>query len=139
MPLLVDTDILIDVLRGHPPALQWFSKLEEIPAVPGFVVMELIQDAPDKARVAKALRLVEPMPIVWPTPTDCHWALVVYKDFHLSHGLGLLDALIAACAIGHQGTLLTFNTKHYRALPELDLEAPYSRELAKPDESLATT
>lgn len=139
MPLLVDTDILIDVLRGHPPALEWFSELEEVPAVPGFVVMELIQDAPDKARVEKALRLVEPMPIVWPAPIDCHWALMVYKDFHLSHGLGLLDSLIAACAIGHQATLLTFNAKHYRALPELDIEAPYSRETSKPNDLVSGT
>ena len=42
---LVDTDILIDVQRGHPPALAWFAGQAELPAVPGFVVMELLQDA----------------------------------------------------------------------------------------------
>jgi predicted nucleic acid-binding protein len=39
---LVDTDVLIDVQRGHPPALAWFAGLTELPAVPGFVVMELV-------------------------------------------------------------------------------------------------
>ena len=42
---LLDTDILIDVDRGHPPALAWFTQLTELPIVPGYVVMELIQDA----------------------------------------------------------------------------------------------
>lgn len=42
---LVDTDILIDVQRGHPPALAWFRGLTTLPGIPGFVAMELIQDA----------------------------------------------------------------------------------------------
>jgi hypothetical protein len=41
----VDTDVLIDVQRNHPPALLWFQSLVQVPSVPGFVVMELIQSA----------------------------------------------------------------------------------------------
>lgn len=44
---VLDTDILIDVQRGHPPAVAWFAGLTELPVVPGYVVMELIQDARD--------------------------------------------------------------------------------------------
>ena len=43
--ILLDTDILIDVQRGVAPAVEWFRQLDELPAVPGFVVMELIQGA----------------------------------------------------------------------------------------------
>jgi hypothetical protein len=43
---LLDTDILIDIQRNHLPAVQWFASLTELPEVPGFVVMELIQGAP---------------------------------------------------------------------------------------------
>lgn len=39
---LLDTDVLMDVQRGHPPALAWFASLAALPAVPGFVVMELV-------------------------------------------------------------------------------------------------
>jgi len=42
---ILDTDVLIDVQRGYAPAIEWFSNLEELPSVPGFVVMELIQDS----------------------------------------------------------------------------------------------
>jgi predicted nucleic acid-binding protein len=57
---LVDTDVLIDVQRGHAPALAWFGSLTELPAVPGFVVMELIQDARNATEVRAALKLVAP-------------------------------------------------------------------------------
>src|SRR5438067_11035866 len=97
---LVDTDVLIDVQRGHPPALTWFAGLTELPAVPGFVVMELVQDARNAREVRQVLRLVAPLRIVWPTDVDCARALSDFVAYHLSHGLGLLDALIAACTIG---------------------------------------
>jgi predicted nucleic acid-binding protein len=42
---LVDTDVMIDIQRGYGPALAWFASLPELPSIPGFVVMELIQDA----------------------------------------------------------------------------------------------
>ncbi len=124
---LLDTDILIDVLRGHAPAVDWFGDLRELPSVPGFVVMELVQDADNNDRVQKAMKLVEPLSVVWPSPDHCDRAIADFRKFHLSHGLGLLDSLIAACAIGHAATLLTFNTKHYRFLPDLSLNQPYER------------
>ena len=106
---LVDTDVLIDVQRGHPPALAWFAGLTDLPAVPGFVVMELVQDARNGREVRQALKLVAPLPVVWPTEADCARALSDFTTYHLSHGLGLLDALIAACAVGLSATLYTFN------------------------------
>jgi hypothetical protein len=48
--LLMDTDIMIDLLRKHPPAVAWLRSLgEEEIALPGFVVMELIQGCRNKA------------------------------------------------------------------------------------------
>lgn len=124
---LVDTDVLIDVQRGHPPALTWFAGLTELPAVPGFVVMELVQDARNGREVRQALKLVAPLKVVWPTEVDCIRALSDFSAYHLSHGLGLLDALIAACAVGLSATLYTFNDKHYQAVPGLVIAQPYTR------------
>jgi predicted nucleic acid-binding protein len=124
---LVDTDVLIDVQRRHQPALTWFASLTEPPSVPGFVVMELIQDAQNARQVRQVLKLVAPLRIVWPTAADCARALSDFAAYHLSHGLGLLDALIAACAVGLSARLLTFNVKHYRAVPGLVVAQPYTR------------
>ena len=124
---LLDTDVLIDVQRGHPPALAWFASLTDLPAVPGFVVMELVQDARNPGEVRQALKLVAPFRIVWPTEADCSRALFDFTAYHLSHGLGLLDALIAACAVGLSARLCTFNVKHYQVVPELGTAQPYTR------------
>ena len=124
---LVDTDVLIDVQRGHPPAVSWFAGLKDLPAVSGFTVMELVQDAPDARRLREALQLVAPLPVVWPTQIDCGRALSDFAAYHLSHGLGLLDALIAAGAIGQGAMLFTFNAKHYRVVPGLVTAQPYVR------------
>jgi len=63
---LVDTDVLIDVQRGYPSALEWFASLDEVPLVPGIVVMELIQGAQNARQVQQVLKLVAPLPVIWP-------------------------------------------------------------------------
>ena len=123
----MDTDLLIDIQRGHTPAIAWFASLTEVPSVPGFVVMELIQDAQNTQQVRNALKLVAPLPLVWATQSDCARALSDFTSYHLSHNLGLLDALIAACAVGRGATLCTFNLKHYRVVPGLITIQPYTR------------
>jgi hypothetical protein len=124
---LLDSDILIDIQRGHPPALAWFASLTEAPSVPGLVVMELIQDAQNLQQVRRALKLVAPLPVVWPTEADCNRALSDFAAYHLPHGLGLLDALIAACAVGLSASLCTFNVKHYQKVRGLVTAQPYAR------------
>lgn len=124
---LLDTDVLIDIQRGYTPAIAWFASLSEIPSIAGFVAMELIQDAKNKQQVRKALQLVAPLTIVWPTEVDCVRALSDFTVYHLSHKLGLIDSLIAACAVGRNATLCTFNTKHYQVVPGLKIEQPYNR------------
>jgi len=124
---LLDTDVLIDVQRGHAPAIAWFAQLGQLPSVPGFVVMELVQDARNNKEVQAALQLAAPFAIVWPSDADSHQAIQFFATFHLSHGLGLLDALIAASAVGRSAALLTFNRKHYHMIPGLQIVEPYVR------------
>lgn len=124
---LLDADILIDVQRGHPPAVAWYTSLPAYPTVPGLIIMELMQDARNKREVEQALRLVKPLPVAWPTNTDCERALQDFRVLHLSHSLGLIDSLVAAMAIGLGATLGTFNVKHYRAIAGLVMEQPYRR------------
>jgi predicted nucleic acid-binding protein len=125
--LLLDTDVLIDVQRGHSNALAWFGALQEAPSIPGLVAMELIQDATNMSQVRQVLKLVAPLRLVWPSESDCNRALGDFVSYHLSHGLGLLDSLIAACAVGQNTPLHTFNVKHFRVVPGLTTVQPYTR------------
>ena len=124
---MLDTDVLIDIQRGYTPAIDWFSSLAEVPSVPSFVVMELVQDSQNVQQVRKALQLFAPLPMIWATEADCARALLDFTAYHLSNSLGLLDALIAACAVGWGLTLCTFNVKHYRVVPNLLTGQPYAR------------
>jgi predicted nucleic acid-binding protein len=58
---LLDTDILIDIQRGHAPAIARFSSLSEVFSVPGFVVMELIPYSQNMQQVCKALQFLTPI------------------------------------------------------------------------------
>ena len=124
---LLDTYVLIDIQRGHESAIAWFSGLTDVPRVPGFVVMELIQDSQNTQQVHQALQLVAPLPMIWATEVDCARALSDFTAYHLSDSLGLLNALIAACAVGRGLTLCIFNVKHYRVIPNLIMAQPYAR------------
>ena len=124
---VLDTDVLIDVQRGHAAALAWFGGLADLPSIPGLVLMELVQGAQDARQVRGVLRLTAPLPVVWPTTTDYQRALTDFTTLHLSHGLGLLDALIASIAVGLSAELCTFNNTHYRAVPGLVIVQPYTR------------
>jgi len=124
---LLDTDVLIDIQRGHSPAIVWFSSLTDVPFVPVFVVMELIQNSKNMQQVRTILQLVAPLPVVWTTEADCARALSDFTNYHLSNSLGLLDALIGSCAVGRGLTLCTFNVKHYQVVPNLLTNQPYAR------------
>lgn len=124
---MLDADILIDMLRKHPPAVLWFRGLTEWPAVPGLAAMEVIQGCRNAAEVRAVQKLVRPLPVIWPTEADCDRALADFTAFHLPHRLGLIDALIAACALGQAATLCSFNLKHYRVVAGMATEQPYPR------------
>ena len=93
--LLLDTDILVDIFRGYLPALRWLRALDNASiGIPGPAVMELMHGCRDMQRLA-------PYRIYWPTANDCDRALRDYGRRRLSHGIGVIDALIGECAVGN--------------------------------------
>ena len=56
--ILLDSDVLIDLLRQYPPTIQWFDTLREDEelAVSGYVVMELIQGCRNRVEQARVQR-----------------------------------------------------------------------------------
>src|SRR5436190_21721045 len=66
---LVDTDVMIDIRRGHPPALTWFDSLEEVPGLPGFVLMELVAGCKTRKDMRAVKKQAGRLQIDWPTST----------------------------------------------------------------------
>jgi predicted nucleic acid-binding protein len=117
---------MVDVLRGHAPAVAWLNSLGSTPVgLPGLVAMELLQgcrNAGEQQRVENELRRFS---LYWPTAADCTRALDDFAAYHLSHNLGLLDALIAETAVGLAMPLATFNVRHYGVITALQTIQPY--------------
>lgn len=98
-----------------------------MPGICGFAALELAYGCLN-ARELRAVRaFLRPFLIVWPSEVDLQRALTNYASLHLSDGLGVMDALIAATATGRGVPLLTFNVKHFRVIPGLITEQPYMR------------
>jgi len=127
--ILLDSDVMIDLLRQYPPAMRWFDALgEEVEIIlPGYVVMELIQGCRNKIEQEQLQRILAPHGIAWPSPADCDEALDVFTQYHLSHNAGLLDVLIGQTAVALGVPLYTFNQKHYRFMTELQTVQPYGK------------
>lgn len=86
---LLDTDILIDMGRGHLPAVQWYNGLIEVVGIPGIVAMELVAGCGNKAELARVQSQLVPLPVYWPTEADCRRAFADFAQFRLSHNIGL--------------------------------------------------
>lgn len=125
---LLDADIVIDLQRRFPPATVWFAALDlSAVAVPGFVSMERIQSARNAQEARSADSILARLARVWPSDVACEAAFADFRALHLSHNLGLVDALIGATARELSATLCTFNARHYRMIPGLLIEQPYLR------------
>jgi len=128
--VLLDTDVMVDVLRRYPPALAWLDSLgAETVGIPGLVAMELLQGCRNRAEQQRVENVLRPYRLYWPDQADCTRAFDDYAASHLSHNLGILDALIAETAIGQGAPLATFNAKHYGVVRALQTTQPYMRSI----------
>jgi predicted nucleic acid-binding protein len=123
---ILDTSILIDLLRAFPPATSWFAGLgRQRLAIPPVVWMETVQGASDRVKRAQALRFLRQFRVEHPNEDDNRWAMRQMASFHLSHGIHLQDAMIASVAVRLAVPLYTANLKHFQPLPAIDAKKPY--------------
>jgi predicted nucleic acid-binding protein len=118
--ILLDTDVLIDLLRAFPPAIDWLASVPaERFSLPGYVVLELLDGCSNQREVERLLAFLSSYRIVWPRDADCHRAIADFGAGRLRGKIGIIDVLIAECAVGLAVPLYTFNTKHYSVVPGL--------------------
>ncbi len=123
---IVDTSVLVDLLRGFEPARNWFkSQGRQRIAITPVVWMETVQGAANKSRRAQAIRFLRQFRIEHSTEDDNRWAMRQLARFHLSHNIALHDAMIASVAARLTVPLYTTNLKHFEPLPAVDARRPY--------------
>ncbi|MGB4115127.1 MAG: type II toxin-antitoxin system VapC family toxin [Polaromonas sp.] len=114
---LVDTDVWIDYLRGHPQAVKCVQQLPERVWISAISVAELHAGAREGAEREALTQLLSTLEVVDLNKAIATRGALLRRDYGRSHGVGLNDALIGATALEMQLQLLTLNVKHY---PELD-------------------
>lgn len=123
--LLIDTDVLIDYLRGIPSAIDYLEARDEPQALSAITVAELyagVRDGEERKALAAFIGAFEIIPL---DLAIAQKGGLLRRDYGKSHGTGLADALIAATAEQQQAVLVTLNKKHFPMLP--DLHVPYEK------------
>ncbi len=115
-PLLIDTDVLIDYLRGKQEAVDYVDNLTVPLFLSVITVAELYAGVRDGAERTKLDTFISAFSIVL-LDREIGVAGGLYRrDYGKSHGTGLADALIAATATLRSLTLVTLNKKHFPML-----------------------
>lgn len=121
---LIDTSVLVDILRGYPPARIWLAQ-QSNPGISSMVWIELLQGARDKVAQQRALKLLHNFNRVALTDVDMIWSIEQLLRYNLSYSVGGIDCLIASASFRLQVPLYTTNLKHFTPLLNTLAQKPY--------------
>jgi predicted nucleic acid-binding protein len=121
----LDTAIVVDILRDHPPAVSWLQAQQEPFGLSPVVWLEVIEGAANKLDQKRAVQLLERFERVEVAPRDFDWAIRSALALRLSHNIDMMDCLIAASAYRLGLPLFTRNFKHFQPLIGLLALKPY--------------
>lgn len=122
---LVDTSIIVDLIRGFPDAHRWLSTITDELGVTYYVWLEIIQGAANKQKQKTAIQLLRDFQLISATADDVEWAVQSLMRVNLTHNVDALDCLIAATSYRLQIPLYTRNLKHFAPLIGQLAQNPY--------------
>lgn len=121
--LLCDTCVIIDFMNNRSPMLNDLINSNVILFVNSIIEMELLQGARDKNELRRIEKKLESFRLLNMQQTIFDLATQFIREYRLSHGLALPDAVIGATAIYYQMPLYTYNRKDFMFLPAIELTA----------------
>ena len=121
--LLLDTNILIDHLRGEPLATKLLQDIETGRARGSISVITEAEILAARALSRQQLREIDALLSILPKLAVTSRVARTAAHFARSYAIELADALIAATASVAHATLVTRNLKHFRPIKELHVRA----------------
>jgi predicted nucleic acid-binding protein len=122
---LVDTSVLVDILRLNQTARHWIAGQQDRLGVTPIVWLEVIQGSDSKLKQNDALALLKRFERIELTSGDYDWAIQQAIRLKLSHNVGGMDCLIASASHRLQIPLYTTNLKHFASLLGALAQKPY--------------
>lgn len=107
---VVDTTVLIHLLRGDAVAAQWLATQPRL-AMTSISWLEVMQGAPGKRGETRSLNLFSQFDLIYLDEADQLWAMQQMLAYRLSHGVSIMDCLIASVCHRLQVPLYTHNLK----------------------------
>ena len=121
--VVVDTDILIDAGRNVCEAVNCLTQIEQkfSIAISSVTQMELIVGCRNKKELRSLEQFVDRFFVLRLDEQISDTACDLLKQYRLSHGLLIADALIAATAITSDLSFVSKKQKDYRFIEDLQL------------------
>lgn len=121
--ILIDTDILIDVGRNIEEAVDCLTNIEQqnYSAISVITKMELLVGSRNKKELKEIEKFIERFQIINLNEAISDKAFGLLKEYRLSHGLLIPDALIGATAIVSGVPLVSKNQRDFKFIKELEL------------------
>ena len=120
--ILVDSDVLIEHLRGKTPARDWLltARRSSGPLAISVVSLTEVAGGLRSPELREIMRLLGSMQRFEVTEQVAWRAATLMSEYRRSHsGIGLGDYLIAATALTGGLELASLNIRHYPMFPEL--------------------
>jgi len=115
--VIFDSCILIDISRQNPLALNFATHCPMTPSVSALTVTEVLRGVRNVREQALFDQIFHQWQVVPVTLHISTLAAEFLRLYHASHGLDMVDAIIAASAKIHELELVTLNLKHFPMFP----------------------
>ena len=112
-PFLVDTDVMVDFLRGHPKAVALVKRHSSRIILSSIVTAELYAGVRGDEELDTLDNLVSLFRVIPVSPALARAGGLNKRDYSKTHGVGLADAIVAATCEAEGAELKTLNVKHY--------------------------
>jgi predicted nucleic acid-binding protein len=133
--ILVDTDIVIDFLRGNKQAISYLKSESKLICFSAITVAEIYAGIKGKKEEVEVERLFSIFPVIAATNEIAREAGKYINAYRPSHSVEIPDAIIAATCLLSDAELSTFNVKHYPMFKALKPSYKKPNKANAPDSS----
>ena len=119
--VLLDTNILIEILKGDQKTIHTVQTLNAELAISSITAMELYYGALNKRESNRLAKFISLFRVIEINETISKQATTLVRSYAKSHNLDIPDSLIAATALTVNTRLLTYNTKDFHYIEGIRL------------------